>query len=245
MTKPKRRRKSQASASSEYLIRRWNEQFELLYTEMLDLFWNRKIYRAISQMFKTNSKLQKHGGDVWQWVRTIYGRDAVMCIRREMDDQTGAISLINFLHELEEHAGIITREWHRRRCGSLSEFMPQMVDKSFEVIGGPPGPGVADDHIDPRSIARDRKSLKRATKGPVKYANLVLAHRQLPETIVPFKQIDDAIGALYVCFRKYYSLITGVTLITPTPVPQFDWLRPFRFPWITKNFKLPKDRWDL
>ena len=34
-------------------------------------------------MCATNAALQNNGGDVWQWMRGLYGRDAVMAIRRE------------------------------------------------------------------------------------------------------------------------------------------------------------------
>lgn len=34
-------------------------------------------------MCATNAALQNNGGDVWEWIAGLYGRDAVMAIWRE------------------------------------------------------------------------------------------------------------------------------------------------------------------
>jgi len=35
-----------------------------------------------------------------------------------------------------------------------------------------------------------------------------------------------------------------VSLVGPTPVPQFDWLAAFRFAWAVPDFNLPRDEFD-
>ena len=239
------KRRKQAKQTPDQLIRNWTKEVEQLWQETSYLFWSRKLYRAVGHMFQTNHALQKCGADVWQWIRLLYGREAVMGIRREMDHQPNAVSLLNLLHEVESNAHVLTRERHRANFGGLQTVMGRKVNDLFEKAGGPPGPGLPSDHIRAEAIAEDCKALEKATAGAVKYANLVLAHRQPVPPTLPFKEVDEALGALFVCFRKYYSLITGSGLMSPTPVPQFDWLRPFRMAWITTDFDLPKDRWEL
>ena len=95
------------------------------------------MYRAIAHMFQTNPELQRHGNDVWLWIRMLYGREAVMAIRRDMDDPKNAISLVNLLRDLEANAKVLTRERHRQASGSLQQVMSLQIDQDFEAAGGP------------------------------------------------------------------------------------------------------------
>ena len=46
-------------------------------------------------------------------------------------------------------------------------------------------------------------------------------------------------------FREFESRKqVGGSLVGPTPVPQYDWLAPFRFAWALPNFNLPRDEFD-
>ena len=97
--------------------RDWVERIERIQVETTYLFWSRKLLRAIQRMYQTNQQRGACGGDVWQWVMGIYGRDAVMAVRREFDGQTGVVNLFHLLHELQEHACILTRaRYYDKHC---------------------------------------------------------------------------------------------------------------------------------
>src|SRR5712691_10160105 len=89
--------------------RNWCERIERISSETMTLFWSRKLVRAIAHMFETNEDLRNSGGHVWNLILRLYGRDATMAIRRELDGQARVVNLFHLLHEMEAHACILTR----------------------------------------------------------------------------------------------------------------------------------------
>jgi hypothetical protein len=231
----------QPAVSPDERYRDWVERIERIQAETTYLFWSRKLFRAIQGMFQTNQRLGAVGGDAWQWLLGIYGRDAVMAIRREMDGQAGVVNLFHLLHEMRQHAVVLTRaRYYDLFVGSLAPI--RHMAKDFERLGGPPGPGTPDDHIAPQVIAADLETLRQKTDAPFSYAQRLVAHRtpagEVPLTV---EKIDNALKAVFDCMRKYYLLLTAKNLVGATPVPQYDWLAPFRIPWATSAFDAPSD----
>jgi len=222
--------------------RSWIEKIERIWQETTSVFWNRKLFRAVSRMYETNPVLREQGGHVWTWIVGTYGRDAVMAVRRELDNQAGVINLVHLLYEMEKHAHVLTRGRYRAFFSSLAWFPPKRIDEQFQRLGGPSGPGADSDSIAPEAIKKDREQLQAATRKVFDYAQRLVAHRTpVGEVPLTTAEIDEALKALFDCLRKYYVLLTGTSLATATPVPQFDWLEPFRLAWITQEFRHPED----
>jgi hypothetical protein len=225
--------------------REWVERIQRIKGETFTLFWNRRLFRAVQRMFETNETLQTSGADLWQWIAGLYGRDAVMAIRRELDGQAGVLNLFHLLHDMEAYSHILTRARYRGSFAEKPQFPRGLIDQQFERFGGPPGPGTLDDHIPAAAIAADRAQLQHETRVVFEYAQRLVAHRtpvgELPLTL---REVDTAMRAVFQCLRKYYGFLAGGSLVGPTPVPQFDWLAPFRFAWAAPNFNLPRDEFD-
>ena len=230
---------------SDTRYRGWIERIQRIKTETYYLFWNRRLFRAVQRMFQTNEALQRAKGDAWAWIAGLYGRDAVMAIRRELDGQAGVLNLFHLLHDMETHSYVLTRARYHGSFAELPAFTAHLVDQTFERFGGPPGPGAPEDHIPATVIANDRVRLQQDTKAAFDYAQRLVAHRtpigELPLTI---REVDDAMRAVFHCLRKYYGFLAGGSLAGPTPVPQFDWLAPFRLAWALPTFDLPQDEFD-
>jgi hypothetical protein len=94
---------------AEARYREWIDRIQWIKSETFTLFWNRRLFRAVQHMFETNAALQNSGGDVWQWIAGLYGRDAVMAIRRERDGQAGVLNSFDLLHGMEAYSHILTR----------------------------------------------------------------------------------------------------------------------------------------
>ena len=222
--------------------RNWSERIERISAETMTLFWSRKLVRAIAHMFETNEDLRNSGGHVWNLLLRLYGRDAVMAIRRELDGQARVVNLFHLLHDMEAHACILTRaRYHGLMAGS--SVRPVAIDREFEEkFGGPPGPGSPEDYVPAESIAGDRVLLQRDTAKVLSYAQRFVAHRT-PADVFPLtlQEVDEAIQAVYRCLAKYRTRLTGRTLTEATPVPQYDWLAPFRLPWVIADFRAPDD----
>jgi hypothetical protein len=222
--------------------RDWVEKIQRIRTETTNLFWQRKLFRAVAHMFETNAELRQSGDHLWQWIVGLYGRDAAMAIRRELDGQAGVLNLFHLLHEMEDHACVLTRARYHAFFAELGWFPVVDIDRQFERLGGAPGPGASEDHVPPAAIAQDRETLERETRPVLDYAQRLVAHRtpvgELPLTL---REVDDAVQAVFRCLSKYHVLLTGGALGRATPVPQFDWIAPFRIPWAARDFEPPRD----
>lgn len=225
--------------------RDWIDRIERIRTETFSLFWNRRLFRAVQHMFATNEALQASGQHVRRWIAGLYGRDAVMAIRRELDGQTGVLNLFHLLHDIEAHPDVLTRARHRRSYAERLQIPDWLIDQQFEEFGGPPGPGTPDDRIPAAVIATDRARLQQETRAAFEYAQRLVAHRTpVGQLALTIEQVDTAMRAVFQCLKKYHGFFTGGSIAGPTPVPQFDWLAPFRFPWAMPDFNLPRDEFD-
>jgi hypothetical protein len=236
-------RSTELDADARY--RGWIDRIQLIKTETYSLFWNRRLFRAVQHMFQTNTALQDNGGDVWQWVAGLYGRDTVMAIRRELDGQAGVLNLFHLLHDIEAHAYVLTRARYRQSFADVPRYPIQLIDRQFERFGGAPGPGTLDDHIPAAAVAHDRAELQRDTRAAFDYAQRLVAHRTpVGEVPLTLQEVDAAMRAVFRCLGKYYGFLLASSIVGPTPVPQYDWLAPFRFAWATPDFTLPRDEFD-
>ena len=233
---------SREEADSDQRFQSWVDRIRLIQRETAHLFSNRKMFRLVVRMFETNPELRRAGDHVWWWLAGLYGRDAVMGIRRELDGQAGVLNLYHLLHEMEKHAHVLTRGRYEAHTRILASLAPEYIDAQFQQFGGPPGPGTSKDHVSPQAIARDRDSLRRDTAAAFDYAQRLVAHRTpIGELQLTLREVDGALQAVYECLRKYYGFLTASMLAAATPVPQYDLVAPFRIPWVTAEFRIPDD----
>lgn len=190
----------------------WSREIEAIYLETINIFWNRKLFRAVRSMFETNEELASTGHHVWQWIAGMYARDASMLIRRELDKQHGVINLRHLLHDIEKH--------------------PQVFEKHSKARRRPTS----------EDVRRDREELEAATAKVRHYAERLLAHRTpVTEIVVSWDDLDVAVKAVLQVMRRYYAYLTASDLAFATPVAQFDWLKPFTLPWAKDTFEEPLD----
>jgi len=213
---------------AEARYRDWSDRIERISAETATLFWSRKLVRAIGRMFETNEELRNSGGHVWNLILRLYGRDAVVAIRRELDGQARVVNLFHLLHDMEAHARILTRtRYHTLMAGS--SIRPITIDRQFEkTFGAPPGPGTPEDHVPPEVIKGDRALLKKETAKVLDYAQRFVAHRTPADTFpLTLQEVDDAIQAVHRCLAKYRVLLTGRSGPPPHRYPSTTGLRRF------------------
>ena len=90
------------------------------------------------------------------------------------------------------------------------------------------------DHIDPRMIDTDLKKLT-AQEQVLTHIQTTIAHRvpESPGVAVPtYGAFHDAIKAVEKVLGSYYLILTHKSVVNWEPVPQYDVLKPFGFPWI-------------
>src|SRR4051812_4460235 len=77
--------KSVIGMPADDLYRRWQGFIERIYKETVYIFTSRHKFREVEKLFVENPSLHETGGDVYEWLFGMWGRDALMGIRRELD----------------------------------------------------------------------------------------------------------------------------------------------------------------
>jgi hypothetical protein len=222
------------------LFQRWQTHIEKIKTETIYLFTTRHRWQEITQLFLNNHELNRiGGGDIYHYFLGLWGRDALMGVRRELDDQHGTINLRNLLYEMEARPETMAR----KRCCHVnpgqSELLQQELDRSFEDLGVVcPYPGNrqrADDHLPKDFFTRDRRQLQDNTKTAFDYAQRMVAHRTpVDELEIQVHEINAAVDAIEPVLIRYYALLVGPTLVGATAAIQWNWMEVFTIPWMPK-----------
>ena len=222
--------------SADELYKRWQERIEPITHETYHLFSSRQQFQDIERLFFDNDQLHAIGADVYLWLQALWGHDALMSIRRELDDQAGVVNIRGLLYEIHDRPDVLTR---RRYLGLVTpedkgEFQKKNADRGFDKYGiatSSSGDRM-DDIVSPEGVAQDRAELEQKTDAAYRYAQMVVAHRApLDNLEIKIAEINSAIDAIEPAVKKYYSLLTGLSLATVTPTMQFNWLQPFHFAW--------------
>jgi hypothetical protein len=79
---------------------RWQERFDQIHKELMYLMTTRRKFEDIREMFNKNERLNKIGSQPYRWLLGIWGRDAVIAVRRELDDDKNTICLGTLLDEM-------------------------------------------------------------------------------------------------------------------------------------------------
>ena len=94
--------------------------------------------------------------------------------------------------------------------------------------------GATGTYADPQLIDRNLERLATSAADIKDYVDRHLAHSdQNPMAALPtFELLNGAIDQLGAMFKKYALLLTGSSWGTLVPVIQYDWLAPFKEPWL-------------
>jgi hypothetical protein len=89
--------------------------------------------------------------------------------------------------------------------------------------------------IDGERVRSDSETLAASVKPIKRYVDKHIAHydrSRKPSDVPSFDDLDQAINALGEIFKHYLILLTGADRDPIEPIPQYDWVAPFRMPWI-------------
>lgn len=219
--------------SKDEVFERWQQRFDRILTELM--YPTRRKFWDIQEMFKTNEKLYAIGSQPYEWILGIWGRDAVMGIRRELDDDRNTIALGSMLDEMTERPQVLNR---RRFLSFLrpneEEYIIRVNNEAFDNWGTVKRSGGSlEDYLDLAGIKADREALDATAKPVLEYANRLVAHRTPIDKLgLTIGEINKAIDAFEPIVQKYHVILTGKALaqIEPSNVGD-DWKEVFTFPW--------------
>ncbi len=100
-----------STLTPDQLIDRWTKWLKTTEQEAFSLYKSRYTWENIQRMYASNTALQRNGGHVFNWMHRNFWTEHVMAIRREVESGGGFLTLINFLHEVEDYAEkVLTRK---------------------------------------------------------------------------------------------------------------------------------------
>lgn len=220
--------------TDDEIYARWQERFERVKLELHHLFSMRRKFCDIQGMFQENERLNSIGSQAWEWLLLIWGRDAVVAVRRELDDDSNTISLGRILDEMAARPQVMTRRRYMAHMKGVEPDLASLNDRYFtSLVVMRPGSDPMDDHLDPDRIRADRKGLNAAAKPVLEYANRMVAHRTPVDKLdMTVQDIHDSLDAMEPVVKKYYVLLSGSALSNVEPVDVGDdWKEAFTFPW--------------
>jgi hypothetical protein len=92
--------------------------------------------------------------------------------------------------------------------------------------------------IDPVRVQTDLDKLQAAAVATKRYVDRHVAHtdkKRRPEDIPSFSELDTAIETSGALLQRYLLLFEQVDRDPIAPIPHYDWVAPFRLPWIVPD----------
>jgi len=157
-----------------------------------------------------------------------YATTQAVAVRRQADTSPTVISLGRLLSEIVEHPEILSRQRH---VALYRADLQWVGHKEFNTFAG-----AEMDHVDAGAVQADIDLLRDSSEAIRKYVNKHIAHHEEspPLTFVTptFSDLDQAIDTLGSLVSRYTLMLMAVGRTVMAPVPQYDWLAPFKIPWL-------------
>ena len=206
-------------------FRQWKRQFKVIEKQITELALRRYIYREVTKLIQTNSRLQVRSA-FYDWMHAVYVIDMTVSIRRLVDWNRRTISFIRLLEDVKQHPEVISR---RRFTYPYKKLMKQFGHRDYERFAKP-GQNILDKSV----VATDRKLLIHSQKRLRKFLNTHIAHldKNRRRHFPTHAELELCLDTLEILVKKYAKLFEHVALMNVAPVIQYDWKAPFRVAWL-------------
>jgi len=220
---------------------RWRTRFSEADRDVCNLFHNRHLWVAMTQMWQDNADAIELNAIVQNWYIRLYVNTQCTGIRRECDSDTSTSSLENCLSELIKYPGMMNRARFEANVEANTDISAKFkhVNKlKFDDYAQ--SPSATDLDVD--RVQADIDRLRSAAETTRKYTNKVLAHREFPPKPIRLSwvELDGALNAVGEVLKRYYMLWdAGIIKGNLTPELPPGWERPFQTAWCTEDFVSP------
>jgi hypothetical protein len=195
----------------------WRERLRLIGSDIGNLLLGRYIFRESQRVISKNPKLR---GIFTRWLAINYANNAVLGIRRAVDTDLRAVSLVNLLREIIANpevitrtvvchpiaAGYLTRKRKRTTVGKLHKIVTNSrLNEFLKFYTTLCAPG--SDYLDVQLIRRDVNLIQRKAKSAERFATKRIAHYdKVSPNRMTYSEIDEAFDALDSLMPKYFEL---------------------------------------
>ena len=150
-----------------------------------------------------------------------------MAVRRLADVDSRVTSMGVLLLEVAKYPETISRD---RFVSQYPWGMQHLGDRAFDDFAGE---GLS--HTDPVRVQADVDKLQSAAEATKRYVDRHIAHtdkKRKPVDIPSFSELDNTIETSGALLKRYLLLFEQVDRDPIAPIPQYDWVAPFRLAWI-------------
>jgi hypothetical protein len=215
----------------------WRRVIKRIADEQGRQAWSHYIFRLLRAIYIKNDKLSAEGGFILNWMAQNYVDTALMLVRRELDHQAGTENLRNLLFDIIEHPTVLTRARYKAGWDQNEFLYDDIASRAFDkfnpkrVDGNPSA-----DYIDPDLVKADLDQVVADAESLRRHAERTRAHRtpqrNISQTDLTFAELHKTIEDVRSTVSKYHSLITLGVITNWEPVPQFNTMAPFMYPWV-------------
>lgn len=223
---------------------RWSTRFAQADRDVRDLFHNRHVWIAMTQMWQDNAEAIELNTLVQNWYIRLYVSTQCTGIRRECDSRDDTSSLENCLRELIRYPAMMDRARFEANVEANPEILAKFKDVNklkFDAYAKSP----SSTELDVDKVQADIDRLRAAAETTRKYTNKIVAHRDFPPKPISLSwaELDGALNAVGAVLKRYYTLWdAGIIKGNLTPELPLGWERPFRTAWCTEDFVTPRAR---
>jgi hypothetical protein len=215
----------------------WRRVIKRIADEQGRQAWSHFMFRLLRAVYMKNDRLSTDGGYILNWMAQNYVDAALMLVRRELDQQAGTENLRNLLIDIIEYPSVLTRARYKAGWNQDRFLYDDIRDRAFDkfnpkrVDGNPSA-----DYIDPKIVGADLQQVIDDAENLREYAERTRAHRtpqrNISQAEFTFAELHKTIEDVRNTVSNYHSLITLDVITNWEPVPQFNTMAPFMYPWI-------------
>lgn len=207
---------------SDSRVEKWKAWLKQIDEDVTGIYTNRVVWKTINEIVANHPDMP--ASHYFAIQAQNYATTQAVAVRRQAEVGGQVITLARLLAELAWDPQRMTRD---RFVSMYPWGMQHIGDEEFDsfAVSG-------ESHIDPVRLGQDQATLSTRCDHVRRYVNTRLAH--FGETATPpptFDDLDTAIDTLGSLFKRYTLLLEGADRRIE-PVPQYDWLAPFRIAWI-------------
>lgn len=216
-----------------YQFAKWNEWLEDIWQQLLHLAWVDDVFWQIQSIIASNEKINKPER-FQSWIAYTYVHTSLSSVRRIADNTKKTRSLSKLLDSMRSNTNLLTR---KRFIALHKGEVKKIADGWFDEIAGG-----KHSHIPKSRIQNISAQLTSSLNQVNQYSNDYVNHLANTKTSNSIRYVDVRIAIVHIfqvykwCSRALNSSIPN----SPVAVPQTEWLKYLRIPWLDEKDEIPE-----
>lgn len=230
-------------------IAQWKTDCDVIGTNLTALATSWKYYRLTLAIINGNPTLNQHPSAFYlhNFLLRGFTDSVIMGIRRQMDTDSGVVSLVNFLNCLKRKADVYTvddcvKTFRDRalRFGLDPQSYEEPAAAVYAAVAADDGKKIC-----ARSIKEKKRLLRDGCDHIVKVSNKHVGHtdRTAADVTLYLDEMNDAVQSLCAVANAYLPLFTAGNSDSFGKVDVDSWLSLFEKPWLVDGslLEIPVD----